>query len=159
MTSCVALGQLFPYPKRPLACPTGKGFLITAGILEHSLWGPGSSGVAVHAPTVAQHSSAHPAKALGLFLPQLRRRSSLLFRPLILRLCLPRHPGPRLPPPQFRYKTRVYKQTNLDEKQLAKLHTKVRENSPPPSTHFLSHLLPAALHVPQAAPFSARVPH
>ncbi|EPQ16024.1 SH3 and multiple ankyrin repeat domains protein 1 [Myotis brandtii] len=26
--------------------------------------------------------------------------------------------------PQFRYKTRVYKQTNLDEKQLAKLHTK-----------------------------------
>lgn len=26
---------------------------------------------------------------------------------------------------QFRYKTRVYKQTNLDEKQLAKLHTKV----------------------------------
>lgn len=27
--------------------------------------------------------------------------------------------------PQFRYKTRVYKQTNLDEKQLAKLHTKV----------------------------------
>ncbi|XP_025908203.1 SH3 and multiple ankyrin repeat domains protein 1-like, partial [Nothoprocta perdicaria] len=24
----------------------------------------------------------------------------------------------------FRYKTRVYKQTNLDEKQLAKLHTK-----------------------------------
>lgn len=27
---------------------------------------------------------------------------------------------------QFRYKTRVYKQTNLDEKQLAKLHTKVR---------------------------------
>ncbi len=27
---------------------------------------------------------------------------------------------------QFRYKTRVYKQTNLDEKQLAKLHTKVK---------------------------------
>ncbi|KAK2510434.1 hypothetical protein Q9233_017743, partial [Columba guinea] len=25
---------------------------------------------------------------------------------------------------EFRYKTRVYKQTNLDEKQLAKLHTK-----------------------------------
>lgn len=35
-------------------------------------------------------------------------------------LCTP-------PRPQFRYKTRVYKQTNLDEKQLAKLHTKVRE--------------------------------
>ncbi|XP_011381238.1 SH3 and multiple ankyrin repeat domains protein 1 [Pteropus vampyrus] len=33
--------------------------------------------------------------------------------------------SPRTPPrPQFRYKTRVYKQTNLDEKQLAKLHTK-----------------------------------
>lgn len=34
--------------------------------------------------------------------------------------------SPLTPPPtQFRYKTRVYKQTNLDEKQLAKLHTKV----------------------------------
>ena len=28
---------------------------------------------------------------------------------------------------QFRYKKRVYRQTNLDEKQLAKLHTKVSE--------------------------------
>lgn len=27
---------------------------------------------------------------------------------------------------QFRYKKRVYKQSNLDEKQLAKLHSKVR---------------------------------
>lgn len=30
---------------------------------------------------------------------------------------------------QFRYKTRVYKQTNLDEKQLAKLHTKVKSET------------------------------
>lgn len=28
---------------------------------------------------------------------------------------------------QFRYKKRVYRQTNLDEKQLAKLHTKVSQ--------------------------------
>lgn len=32
--------------------------------------------------------------------------------------------------PQFRYKTRVYKQTNLDEKLLTKLHTKVLPMSP-----------------------------
>lgn len=37
------------------------------------------------------------------------------FSPLLLCLC------------QFRYKKRVYRQTNLDEKQLAKLHTKVSE--------------------------------
>lgn len=37
------------------------------------------------------------------------------FSPLFLCLC------------QFRYKKRVYRQTNLDEKQLAKLHTKVSE--------------------------------
>ncbi len=30
---------------------------------------------------------------------------------------------------QFRYKRRVYTQTHLDEKQLSKLHTKVRSNS------------------------------
>lgn len=42
-----------------------------------------------------------------------------------------RVPADAPPPPQFRYKTRVYKQTNLDEKQLAKLHTKV---GPPPAT-------------------------
>lgn len=30
---------------------------------------------------------------------------------------------------QFRYKRRVYTQTHLDEKQLSKLHTKVRPNS------------------------------
>lgn len=29
---------------------------------------------------------------------------------------------------QFRYKRRVYTQTHLDEKQLSKLHTKVRPN-------------------------------
>lgn len=29
---------------------------------------------------------------------------------------------------QFRYKSRVYKQPNVDEKQIAKLHTKVRTN-------------------------------
>lgn len=29
---------------------------------------------------------------------------------------------------QFRYKKRVYRQSNLDEKQLAKLHTKVSED-------------------------------
>lgn len=38
------------------------------------------------------------------------------FSPLFLCLC------------QFRYKKRVYRQTNLDEKQLAKLHTKVSED-------------------------------
>lgn len=37
------------------------------------------------------------------------------FSPLFLCLC------------QFRYKKRLYRQTNLDEKQLAKLHTKVSE--------------------------------
>ena len=35
---------------------------------------------------------------------------------LFLRLC------------QFRYKKRVYRQSNLDEKQLAKLHTKVSKD-------------------------------
>ncbi|KAK5928155.1 hypothetical protein CgunFtcFv8_013241 [Champsocephalus gunnari] len=30
---------------------------------------------------------------------------------------------------EFRYKRRVYTQTHLDEKQLSKLHTKVRPNS------------------------------
>lgn len=28
---------------------------------------------------------------------------------------------------QFRYKSRVYRQPNVDEKQIAKLHTKVRD--------------------------------
>lgn len=32
---------------------------------------------------------------------------------------------------QFRYKKRVYKQSHLDEKQLAKLHTKVGARRPP----------------------------
>lgn len=47
----------------------------------------------------------------------------------------------RLSPPQFRYKKRVYKQAHLDEKQLAKLHSKVRGRLPPgwrsvgPSVH------------------------
>lgn len=30
---------------------------------------------------------------------------------------------------QFRYKRRVYTQSHLDEKQLSKLHTKVRSNT------------------------------
>lgn len=57
-------------------------------------------------------------------LPLAQKESSLLPKSLIPSLCV----SPLIPPwPQFRYKTRVYKQTNLDEKQLAKLHTKVRE--------------------------------
>lgn len=54
------------------------------------------------------------------------------------------------PWPQFRYKTRVYKQTNLDEKQLAKLHTKVRMPATPQhqstlSVAFLPSFCPATI--------------
>ncbi|CAL8337127.1 unnamed protein product [Merluccius merluccius] len=45
-------------------------------------------------------------------------RTSAAHRPPPLHPPLPSHGQ------MFRYKTRVYKQTNLDEKQLAKLHTK-----------------------------------
>lgn len=51
------------------------------------------------------------------------------------------------PWPQFRYKTRVYKQTNLDEKQLAKLHTKVSvpDTHPPPAVPRAPSLSPATI--------------
>lgn len=87
--------------------------------------------------------------------PLAQKESSLLSRLLIPGLCV----SPLIHPwPQFRYKTRVYKQTNLDEKQLAKLHTKVRETCwrlPPqhPAPKENRSSSPCLLHIPQPLPF------
>lgn len=61
------------------------------------------------------------------------------------------------PWPQFRYKTRVYKQTNLDEKQLAKLHTKVRV----PCCPYAQSTLPITFFssLSSATPQLCQVPH
>lgn len=111
-------------------CQIGERFPITVGIPEHSLWGPCSYSFLLRVAVCTPHSGptplCPPSGDWGCFHPnpELISESSLLPRPLTESLSLPSpHPWP-----QFRYKTRVYKQTNLDEKQLAKLHTKVRKS-------------------------------
>lgn len=162
-------------PSLSSTCQIGERFPIIVGIPEHSLWGPDSYSyffllrVVVCIPHSDPTPLCPPSRDWGCFHPdpELRRESSLLPRPLTESLSLPSpHPWP-----QFRYKTRVYKQTNLDEKQLAKLHTKVRESCwhlPAPialttarnpfPNHFLCHLFPIAHHISQPFCSSARVP-
>nr|XP_023420201.1 SH3 and multiple ankyrin repeat domains protein 2 isoform X2 [Cavia porcellus] len=60
----------------------------------------------------------------GLFQPASNGRDGKFLDEERLLREYPQPTGPGVPSLEFRYKKRVYKQSNLDEKQLAKLHTK-----------------------------------
>ncbi|KAM5318517.1 SH3 and multiple ankyrin repeat domains protein 2 isoform 1-T1 [Glossophaga mutica] len=60
----------------------------------------------------------------GLFQPASNGRDGKFLDEERLLREYPQPAGPGVPSLEFRYKKRVYKQANLDEKQLAKLHTK-----------------------------------
>nr|XP_045008579.1 SH3 and multiple ankyrin repeat domains protein 2 isoform X3 [Jaculus jaculus] len=60
----------------------------------------------------------------GLFQPASNGRDGKFLDEERLLREYPQPVGPGVPSLEFRYKKRVYKQTSLDEKQLAKLHTK-----------------------------------
>jgi hypothetical protein len=105
------------------------------------------------------HPSPHPTVAVpkptltsawGIRRSDPHLLTSILPRTLIPSLCVfpPSHLGP-----QFRYKTRVYKQTNLDEKQLAKLHTKVRD------AHWHGTLCPPPPGAPARCVLSTALPY
>ncbi|EDL18244.1 mCG142121, partial [Mus musculus] len=61
----------------------------------------------------------------GLFQPASNGRDGKFLDEERLLREYPQPMGPGVPSLEFRYKKRVYKQSNLDEKQLARLHTKV----------------------------------
>ncbi|XP_076987026.1 SH3 and multiple ankyrin repeat domains protein 1 [Tamandua tetradactyla] len=72
----------------------------------------------------ALSESLHDVLNYGLFQPATSGRDANFLEEERLLREYPQSFEKGVPYLEFRYKTRVYKQTNLDEKQLAKLHTK-----------------------------------